>query len=254
MLQSVQTHFGSHTSEYGSSGITVDAFHFPIVVNPLIRTVSPALSPVCFQPEPCAVHYAGLPQPSPGSPSFSLSLGMPLLALLNLGYLAGYLVIRFLGVNLLNLLFEGIEFLTDAAGFLLLCLTLSNLSDGILNLLVTFLQEFCSFFLGFLENGFSASFDILNITFILGDGFSISFSRWWIFWRLFSQYRLSRTMSWRYLSLWIYSEPTMSEASLITSSGNPIFLAISMAKKSLDGRWLTGRVLSSHDGRRAWHH
>ena len=42
---------------------------------------------------------------------------------------------------------------------------------------------------------------------------------------------LSRTMSWRYLSLWIYSEPTMSEASLITSSGNPIFLAISMAKE-----------------------
>ena len=96
---------------------------------------------------------------------------MALLALLNLGYLTGNLVIRFLGVNLLNLLFEGIEFLTDAAGFLLLCLTLSNLSDGILNLLVTFLQEFCSFFLGFLENGFSASFDIFNIAFILGDGF-----------------------------------------------------------------------------------
>ncbi len=68
---------------------------------------------------------------------------MAFLALLYLGYLAGNLVVRFLGVNLLNLLLEGIQFLTDAAGFLLLSLTLANLSDGILNLLVAFLQKFC---------------------------------------------------------------------------------------------------------------
>ena len=38
---------------------------------------------------------------------------MALLALLDLGNLAGNLVVRFLSVNLLDLLLEGIEFLTD---------------------------------------------------------------------------------------------------------------------------------------------
>lgn len=120
MLQSVQTHFGSHTSEYGSSGITVDAFHFSdscqsFDTNRITGFYLPfafCLSLVLCITQGCRSLLLGLLL-------FSLSLGMPLLALLNLGYLAGYLVIRFLGVNLLNLLFEGIEFLTDAAGFLL---------------------------------------------------------------------------------------------------------------------------------------
>ena len=96
---------------------------------------------------------------------------MALLALLNLGYLPGYLVIRFLGVNLLNLLLEGIKFLADAAGFLLLRLTLSNLSDGILYLLVALLQEFGSLLLRLLEDSLSASLDVLDVALILGDGF-----------------------------------------------------------------------------------
>ena len=95
---------------------------------------------------------------------------MALFALLDLGNLAGNLVVRFLSVNLLDLLLEGIEFLTDATGFLLLRLTLSNLSDGILNLLVALLQEFCSFLLCFLENRLSAALDILDVTFIFRDG------------------------------------------------------------------------------------
>ena len=96
---------------------------------------------------------------------------MALLALLDLGNLAGNLVVRFLGVNLLDLLLEGIEFLTDATGFLLLRLTLSNLSDGILNLLVALLQQFGCFLLRLLEDRLSASLDILDIALILGDGF-----------------------------------------------------------------------------------
>ena len=50
---------------------------------------------------------------------FSLTLGMALFALLNLGYLAGNFVIGLLGINFLNLLLEGIKFLTDTACYFL---------------------------------------------------------------------------------------------------------------------------------------
>lgn len=101
---------------------------------------------------------------------FRLALGMALLALLYLSYLASYLVIVLLGVYLLHLLLEGIEFLADALGLLLLRLTLTNLSDGILYLLVALLQEFLGLLLRLGENLLATLLDLLDVALILGDG------------------------------------------------------------------------------------
>lgn len=140
VLQSVESHLGSHASENGSGCIATDALHLSDGSQALdahgIAHLNLALA--------VGLHLVlGIAQDSRSLLLvlllLSLSLGMALLALLNLGYLPSYLVIRFLGVNLLNLLLEGIKFLADAAGFLLLRLTLSNLSDGILYLLVALL-------------------------------------------------------------------------------------------------------------------
>ena len=86
---------------------------------------------------------------------------MALFALLNLGYLAGNFVIGLLGINFLNLLLEGIKFLTDPAGFFFFSLAFFDFPDGVLDSLVTFFQKFCSFFFCLFENSLSASLNIL---------------------------------------------------------------------------------------------
>ena len=153
VLQSVEAHLGSHASENGGGSIAIDALHLSYGGQALdadgIAHLNLALAVGLYlvlgiaQGSRCLLLVLLL---------LSLSLGMALLALLNLGYLLGYLIIRFLGVNLLIFLFEGIKFLTDAAGLLLLRLTLSNLSDGILNLLVALLQQFGCFLIRLLED------------------------------------------------------------------------------------------------------
>ena len=117
MLQSVETHLGSHASEYGGSCIATDAFHLAHGSQALDANgiASLNLSIVIYLRLVLCI--------AQGSGSFfliffllCLSLGMAFLALLYLGYLASYLVVSLLGVNLLYLLLEGIEFLADAAG------------------------------------------------------------------------------------------------------------------------------------------
>ena len=96
---------------------------------------------------------------------------MALFALLNLGYLAGNFVIGLLGINFLNLLLEGIKFLTDTAGFFFFSLAFFDFPDGVFDSLVTFFQKFCGFFFCLFENCLSASLNILYVVFVLGDCF-----------------------------------------------------------------------------------
>ena len=178
MLQSVQAHLGSHASEYGSSSISVDAFHFSDScqafdtdsVAGFYLSFAFCLYFVLCISQSCSSFFLIFLL-------FSLSLGMSFLALLNLGYLAGNLVIRFLGVNLLNFLFESFEFLTDTASFLLFCLTLSNLSYGILNLLLLSFKSSAASSLAFLRIAFLLrSMSSISLSY-LEMVFSISFSR-----------------------------------------------------------------------------
>ncbi len=142
-----------------------------------------------------------------------------------------YVLIRFLGVNLLNLLLEGFKLLTDAAGLLLLRLTLSNLSDGILYLLVALLQQFGCFLLRLLEDSLSASLDILDVALILGDGlFHILLALMDILALVLPVSLVADDVLQILVALDVFRTHDI-EASLITSSGKPIFLAISMAKE-----------------------
>ena len=143
MLQTVQAHLGSHSSKYGCCCISSNVFYLSdssqsLDANRIANlnfTFTICLSLVLCIPQCCCSLLLILFL-------FSLALGMAFFALLDLSYLAGNFIIGLLRINFLNLLLEGIKFLTDAAGLLLLRLTLSNLSDGILNLLVALLQEF----------------------------------------------------------------------------------------------------------------
>lgn len=112
---------------------------------------------------------------------------MSFLALLYLCYLAGYLVVILLGVDVLHLFLEGIQLLTYALGLLLLGLLLAYFSYGVLYLFVALLQQFLCLLFGFgsiclrLRSMSSMSLSYREIV------FSISFSRWCMLCRLFSQ-------------------------------------------------------------------
>lgn len=112
---------------------------------------------------------------------------MSFLALLYLCYLAGYLVVILLGVDVLHLFFEGIQLLTYALGLLLLCLLLAYLAYGVLYLLLLSFSSSSACCLAFasiclrLRSMSSMSLSYREIV------FSISFSRWCMLCRLFSQ-------------------------------------------------------------------
>lgn len=178
MLQTVQAHLGSHSSKYGSCCISSNVFYLSDCSQSLDAhrianlniTFTICLSLVLCIPQCCCSLFLILFL-------FSLALGMALFALLNLGYLAGNFVIGLLGVNFLNLLLEGIKFLTDTAGFFFFSLAFFDFPDGVFDSLVTFFQKFCGFFFCLLRIAFllrsisSMSFSYLEIV------FSMSFSR-----------------------------------------------------------------------------
>lgn len=178
MLQTVQAHLGSHSSKYGSCCISSNVFYLSDCSQSLDAhrianlniTFTICLSLVLCIPQCCCSLFLILFL-------FSLALGMALFALLNLGYLAGNFVIGLLGINFLNLLLEGIKFLTDTAGFFFSAWLslISRMAFSIL-LLLSFRSSAASSF-AFLRIAFllrsisSMSFSYLEIV------FSMSFSR-----------------------------------------------------------------------------
>ena len=88
-------------------------------------------------------------------------------ALLYLFYLSGNLLIFSLFINILNLLFKDVQFISKlACGFFLSLLQL-NFSNGILNLLITLFQEFFGLFFGFSKNVFTTLIEFGYLFFIL---------------------------------------------------------------------------------------
>ena len=81
-------------------------------------------------------------------PTFLLSL----LASLDLCHLTGYLLILFSGIDIGNLILESVQLLANAACFFFLSLTLTDLTDGILNAFVALSEQFLRLFLGLAQD------------------------------------------------------------------------------------------------------
>ena len=100
---------------------------------------------------------------------FCSSLLLTLLTFLQLSDLAGDGLVIVFGVDACQFVLKGGQFLTHLSRAFLFCLSLLDLTDGILDLLVTLTQQLLGLLLGFAQNLLALSVDLCKFVLIAVD-------------------------------------------------------------------------------------